>query len=84
VLRYLTMPSLSQLSHPSSRRLAALVLFIVSAGFALATLDLFVANLALPKIAQDFGSAGLGDLSWVLKRLRDRLRGPTCRVRTPG
>ena len=39
---------------------------IVSAGFALATLDLFVVNVALPKIAQDFGSAGLGDLSWVL------------------
>jgi EmrB/QacA subfamily drug resistance transporter len=43
-----------------------LVLLIVSAGFALATLDLFVVNVALPKIAQDFGSAGLGDLSWVL------------------
>jgi EmrB/QacA subfamily drug resistance transporter len=28
--------------------------------------DLFVVNVALPKIAQDFGSAGLGDLSWVL------------------
>ena len=39
---------------------------IVSAGFALATLDLFVVNVALPKIAHDFGSAGLGDLSWVL------------------
>jgi EmrB/QacA subfamily drug resistance transporter len=45
---------------------ASLVLLIVSAGFALATLDLFVVNVALPKIAQDFGSAGLGDLSWVL------------------
>jgi EmrB/QacA subfamily drug resistance transporter len=29
-------------------------------------LDLFVVNVALPKIAQDFGSGGLGDLSWVL------------------
>jgi EmrB/QacA subfamily drug resistance transporter len=45
---------------------ASLVLLIVSAGFSLATLDLFIVNVALPKIAQDFGSAGLGDLSWVL------------------
>src|SRR6266852_9040377 len=43
-----------------------LVLLIASSGFALASLDLFVVNVALPKIAQDFGSAGLGDLSWVL------------------
>src|SRR5438132_7680798 len=45
---------------------ASLVLLIVAAGFSLATLDLFIVNVALPKIAQDFGSAGLGDLSWVL------------------
>jgi EmrB/QacA subfamily drug resistance transporter len=45
---------------------ASLVLLIVAAGFSLATLDLFVVNVALPKIAQDFGSSGLGDLSWVL------------------
>jgi EmrB/QacA subfamily drug resistance transporter len=44
----------------------SLVLLIVSAGFSLATLDLFIVNVALPKIARDFGSAGLGDLSWVL------------------
>src|SRR6516164_6893201 len=60
------MPSYSQ---PFTRRRDAsgrLVLLVVSAGFALATLDLFVVNVALPKIAQDFGSAGLHDLSWVL------------------
>jgi EmrB/QacA subfamily drug resistance transporter len=45
---------------------ALLVLLIVSAGFSLATLDLFIVNVALPNIADDFGSAGLGDLSWVL------------------
>ena len=44
----------------------SLVLLIVSTGFALAAVDLFVVNVALPKIAKDFGSAGLGDLSWVL------------------
>jgi EmrB/QacA subfamily drug resistance transporter len=44
----------------------SLVLLVVAAGFSLATLDLFVVNVALPKVAQDFGSSGLGDLSWVL------------------
>jgi hypothetical protein len=38
---------------------------IVSIGFSLAVLDVFVVNVALPNIAHDFGSAGLGDLSWV-------------------
>src|SRR6476660_8498387 len=61
------MSSLSQLLSRRRRDASAsLVLLIVSAGFALATLDLFVVNVALPNIAHDFGSAGLGDLSWVL------------------
>src|SRR5258708_26447782 len=66
MLRCLAMSSFSQ--APGRRRDASalLVLLIVSSGFALATLDLFVVNVALPKIAQDFGLAGLGDLSWVL------------------
>jgi len=59
-------PSVSQLLARRRDASGRLVLLIVSAGFALATLDLFVVNVALPKIAQDFGSAGLGDLSWVL------------------
>src|SRR2546421_11906568 len=57
------------LSQPLTRRRDAsgsLVLLIVAAGVCLATLDLFVVNVALPKVAQDFGSSGLGDLSWVL------------------
>ena len=60
------MLSFSQLLSRRRDASGQLVLLIVSAGFALATLDLFVVNVALPKIAQDFGSAGLGDLSWVL------------------
>src|SRR6516165_8633691 len=60
------MPSFSQLLTRRRDASERLVLLIVSAGFALATLDLFVVNVALPKIAQDFGSSGLGDLSWVL------------------
>jgi EmrB/QacA subfamily drug resistance transporter len=42
------------------------VLFIVCAGVVLASLDLFIVNVALPQIARDFGSSNLGQLSWVL------------------
>ena len=66
VLRCLTMPSFSQLLARRRDASASLVLLIVSIGFSLAVLDVFVVNVALPNIAQDFGSAGLGDLSWVL------------------
>ena len=43
-----------------------LVLAIVCAGVILASLDLFIVNVALPVIAHDFGHASLGELSWVL------------------
>jgi EmrB/QacA subfamily drug resistance transporter len=45
-----------------------LVLVIVSAGVVLASLDLFIVNVALPQMARDFGvtGSGLADLSWVL------------------
>ncbi|MBV9047844.1 MAG: MFS transporter, partial [Solirubrobacterales bacterium] len=36
------------------------------AGVVLASLDLFIVNVALPQIARDFHADGLGDLSWVL------------------
>ena len=42
------------------------VLVIVCAGVVLASLDLFIVNVALPAIARDLGSRNLGDLSWVL------------------
>jgi EmrB/QacA subfamily drug resistance transporter len=43
-----------------------LVLVIVCAGVVLASLDLFIVNVALPQMARDFGAHGLGGLSWVL------------------
>src|SRR5258708_2101968 len=43
-----------------------LVLAIVSVGMVLANLDLFIANVALPNIGQDFKNATLEDLSWIL------------------
>jgi EmrB/QacA subfamily drug resistance transporter len=42
------------------------VLIIVCAGVVLASLDLFIVNVALPQIARDLGASNLGELSWVL------------------
>jgi EmrB/QacA subfamily drug resistance transporter len=42
------------------------VLAIVCVGMVLANLDLFIVNVALPSIAQDFAGAGLEKLSWIL------------------
>lgn len=42
------------------------VLAIVCAGVVLASLDLFIVNVALPDIARDFGTGELSELSWVL------------------
>ena len=52
----------------SQRRSASpdLVLVIVCAGVVLASLDLFIVNVALPQMAKDFGAHGLGGLSWGL------------------
>jgi EmrB/QacA subfamily drug resistance transporter len=54
----------------SQRRSASpqLVLVIVCAGVVLASLDLFIVNVALPQMARDFHLRGEGvaDLSWVL------------------
>ncbi len=68
---------MSALSQPSTtpagraasgpaRASARVVLLIVCAGVVLASLDLFIVNVALPQIARDFHARGLGDLSWVL------------------
>jgi EmrB/QacA subfamily drug resistance transporter len=42
------------------------VLLITSVGLFMASLDLFIVNLALPSIARDFDNASLSSLSWVL------------------
>ncbi len=54
---------------PTTSRYAATpreVLVIVCSGVLLASLDLFIVNLALPRIAADLRASSLGDLSWVL------------------
>ena len=66
------MVELSQQSRPArpGRRSAPAtppqVLAIVCAGVVLASLDLFIVNVALPAISRDFRGASLSELSWVL------------------
>jgi EmrB/QacA subfamily drug resistance transporter len=63
------MELLSQpLKHTHRDASARLVLTIVCAGVVLASLDLFIVNVALPQIGADFHLRGsdLADLSWVL------------------
>src|ERR1700757_2206242 len=60
---------MSLLSQTPTRRGDAspmMVLVIVCAGVVLASLDLFIVNVALPDIARDLHQRSLGDLSWVL------------------
>lgn len=52
----------SQARPASSRATMA----VISAGVILVNLDLFIVNVALPRIAEDFGSESLSGLSWVL------------------
>jgi EmrB/QacA subfamily drug resistance transporter len=65
----LAMSSLSQVHRRGSRDVSpSLVLSIVCAGVVLASLDLFIVNVALPQIGRDFHlrAGGLAELSWVL------------------
>ena len=57
-----------QVARPGPARPASppQILLIVCAGVVLASLDLFIVNVALPAIARDFHGAGLSELSWVL------------------
>lgn len=43
-----------------------LILAILCVGIVLANLDLFIVNVALPNIGQDFKTSSLEDLSWIL------------------
>lgn len=52
--------------RPGRETSPAAVLVIVCTGVVLASLDLFIVNVALPDIADDLGVHDLGDLSWVL------------------
>src|ERR1700722_1765314 len=59
------------LSQPSEAALVgnvrpARILVIVCAGVVMASLDLFIVNVALPQISRDLHEPSLGTLSWVL------------------
>src|SRR4051812_21230073 len=62
-LRCLAMAFISQLRRRDAS--PSLVLLVVCAGVVLASLDLFIVNVALPEIAHDL-DAPLTSLSWVL------------------
>ena len=58
------MTRLSQLRKQDAS--PTLTLIIVCAGVVLASLDLFIVNVALPDLGRDLGTTNLSDLSWVL------------------
>ena len=58
------MSRLSQLRHQDAS--ASLVLVIVCASVVLASLDLFIVNVAMPSMARDLHQPNLSTLSWVL------------------
>jgi EmrB/QacA subfamily drug resistance transporter len=60
------MTSLSQRSGPVRAIRPGQILIIVCAGVVMASLDLFIVNVALPQIAADLHEPDLGTLSWVL------------------
>ena len=62
------MSNLSQKTDVAARPRAGAraVLVIVCAGVVLASLDLFIVNVALARIAVDLKAPNLGDLSWIL------------------
>jgi EmrB/QacA subfamily drug resistance transporter len=62
------MRSLSQILRRARRADASsgLVLLIVCSAVVMASLDLFIVNVALPNLARDLGTRSLSDLSWVL------------------
>src|SRR5580698_6314206 len=62
------MSQLSQLAGDTVARplRSRQVLLIVSAGVVMASLDLFIVNVALPQISADLHEPSLGALSWVL------------------
>ena len=66
------MSQLSQLRRADAS--SRLVLLVVCAGVVLASLDLFIVNVALPEMAQDLGTAEPGRPLVGAERLRDHLR----------
>jgi EmrB/QacA subfamily drug resistance transporter len=60
------MTLLSQRTRSGESSSPTEILIIVCAGVVLASLDLFIVNVALPQIARDLNAPNLAELSWVL------------------
>jgi EmrB/QacA subfamily drug resistance transporter len=60
------MTLLTQRARPGKASSPREILTIVCAGVVLASLDLFIVNVALPQIARDLRAPNLAELSWVL------------------
>jgi EmrB/QacA subfamily drug resistance transporter len=60
------MTLLSQRTRSGESSSPTEILIIVCAGVVLASLDLFIVNVALPQIARDLHAPNLAELSWVL------------------
>jgi EmrB/QacA subfamily drug resistance transporter len=65
-MRLLTSEACAESASQRTKASPAGVLLIVCAGVVLASLDLFIVNVALPQIARDLHTRDLGELSWVL------------------
>ena len=59
-------PRAAEAAQGSAKANPRQVLIIVCAGVVLASLDLFIVNVALPQIARDLKAPNLSELSWVL------------------
>jgi EmrB/QacA subfamily drug resistance transporter len=60
------MSALSQLLRRRADGSEGLVLVVVCAAVVMASLDLFIVNVALPDMAGDLAASSLSDLSWIL------------------
>jgi hypothetical protein len=65
VLRWNREAAVTSAQHTSTRSSTATVLVVSVAAF-LASLDLFIVNIAFPEIRASLGATNLGALSWVL------------------
>jgi EmrB/QacA subfamily drug resistance transporter len=61
----LSKATVAHISEVTNRSSLGVVLVVSTAAF-LASLDLFIVNIAFPEIRTDFGHANLGAMSWVL------------------
>ncbi|HEY1828451.1 MAG TPA: MFS transporter, partial [Acidimicrobiales bacterium] len=60
------MTQLTELSHGTRKARPVVIALVVLTGVFLSSLDLFIVNIAFPKISSSFHGQSLGSLSWVL------------------